>query len=940
MATTSSLPNKGAGLVLVEYEYKYQGQDGVLVSIKPNERYILLSKTNDHWWQVQSNQGSRPFYIPAKYVKELPADFPLLLDFADPPSPEHVLLNTTAPAPVPVPVPVPIPKTLDELSGNKLKAGDEVTIRLRPDPNKAHRKTENRMSTFGVPLDFQEPSTLMLAQHSSDNPPTSVPEIRPSKMVDYNIKTNEGVVEDHRVPGKPADPNSATRTQPIPVETPVVPPHRTSSPALDCDENQESPIELEEEEEQSSKEEDSNHIYESIQDLNLDVEALTRGQENPGVGLQPAENPSSVDVSTPIYANVSGLKKPSALPISSPPTLPPERPPLLGGLASGMPTPTPTPTLNPQDGGQVSPDQEDGELFQVPSGTHPAGLTPTDMDLLSPTSSQGSTGWEQLTDEVSGKFYFYNAATGATSWTIPEPLCPTLPSGFTAGGRHDGGPPPLPEEDYPLEENDGIATATVTTNPHLIPRAHLDLSDASGAKWKLQEFPPLPQRLMGNGVREEGSMVQVKNWRHSVAEDVSEPDMMVQHAPNSNSKGPTWPQTHRRNLSDSTDRKPRRPSPEQSHLLEKAGIINKTKVAEGGKKIRKNWSQSWTVLHGGVLTFHRDPKSAPAGNTSKTSQIVPEFTAELRGASVGWASKDKSSKKNVLELKTRQGCEYLMQYDTESIITDWLKVLQEAIRQLDQDHLSEEEDDADEDRDRRRTDRNSSGASDFEQKRVRTKLRRFLQRRPTLQSVKEKGYIRDNVFGCHLDTLCHREHATVPRFVVKCVRTVEKRGLDIDGIYRVSGNLAVIQKLRHKADHEEHLELEDGQWEEIHVITGALKLFLRELPEPLFPFSSFDKFIAAIQLPDYNLRVSYMRDLVRSLPLPNHDTMELLFRHLRRVTEHKDSNRMSVQSIAIVFGPTLLRPQTESANMTVHMVFQSQIVELMLNEFQVIFSPQ
>ncbi|XP_056879288.1 rho GTPase-activating protein 27 isoform X6 [Takifugu flavidus] len=790
MATTSSLPNKGAGLVLVEYEYKYQGQDGVLVSIKPNERYILLSKTNDHWWQVQSNQGSRPFYIPAKYVKELPADFPLLLDFADPPSPEHVLLNTTAPAPVPVPVPVPIPKTLDELSGNKLKAGDEVTIRLRPDPNKAHRKTENRMSTFGVPLDFQEPSTLMLAQHSSDNPPTSVPEIRPSKMVDYNIKTNEGVVEDHRVPGKPADPNSATRTQPIPVETPVVPPHRTSSPALDCDENQESPIELEEEEEQSSKEEDSNHIYESIQDLNLDVEALTRGQENPGVGLQPAE-------------------------------------------------------------------------------------------------------------------------------------------------------PPLPEEDYPLEENDGIATATVTTNPHLIPRAHLDLSDASGAKWKLQEFPPLPQRLMGNGVREEGSMVQVKNWRHSVAEDVSEPDMMVQHAPNSNSKGPTWPQTHRRNLSDSTDRKPRRPSPEQSHLLEKAGIINKTKVAEGGKKIRKNWSQSWTVLHGGVLTFHRDPKSAPAGNTSKTSQIVPEFTAELRGASVGWASKDKSSKKNVLELKTRQGCEYLMQYDTESIITDWLKVLQEAIRQLDQDHLSEEEDDADEDRDRRRTaDRNSSGASDFEQKRVRTKLRRFLQRRPTLQSVKEKGYIRDNVFGCHLDTLCHREHATVPRFVVKCVRTVEKRGLDIDGIYRVSGNLAVIQKLRHKADHEEHLELEDGQWEEIHVITGALKLFLRELPEPLFPFSSFDKFIAAIQLPDYNLRVSYMRDLVRSLPLPNHDTMELLFRHLRRVTEHKDSNRMSVQSIAIVFGPTLLRPQTESANMTVHMVFQSQIVELMLNEFQVIFSPQ
>lgn len=46
---------------------------------------------------------------------------------------------------------------------------------------------------------------------------------------------------------------------------------------------------------------------------------------------------------------------------------------------------------------------------------------------------------------------------------------------------------------------------------------------------------------------------------------------------------------------------------------------------------------------------------------------------------------------------------------------------------------------------------------------------------------------------------------------------------------------------------------------------------------------------------------------------------------------------MSVQSVAIVFGPTLLRPQIESANMTIHMVFQSQIVELMLNEFEKIF---
>ncbi|KAG7273117.1 hypothetical protein CRUP_024847 [Coryphaenoides rupestris] len=190
------------------------------------------------------------------------------------------------------------------------------------------------------------------------------------------------------------------------------------------------------------------------------------------------------------------------------------------------------------------------------------------------------------------------------------------------------------------------------------------------------------------------------------------------------------------------------------------------------------------------------------------------------------------------------------------------------------------------------------------------KKKRSGMRRPTLQSVKEKGYIRDNVFGCHLDTLCHRENSTVPKFLEKCIRAVERRGLDVDGIYRVSGNLAVIQRLRHKADHEESLDLDDGQWEEVHVE------------------------------PDYSQKVSFMKDLIGCLPLPNHDTMAALFRHLLKVIEHGEFNRMSVPSVSIVFGPTLLRPQTESANFTVHMVFQTRIVELILNEYHTLFPSQ
>ena len=37
----------------------------------------------------------------------------------------------------------------------------------------------------------------------------------------------------------------------------------------------------------------------------------------------------------------------------------------------------------------------------------------------------------------------------------------------------------------------------------------------------------------------------------------------------------------------------------------------------------------------------------------------------------------------------------------------------------------------------------------------------------------------------------------------------------------------------------------DQEWEDINIISGALKLFLRELPDPLIPFSLYNKFIEA-----------------------------------------------------------------------------------------------
>ncbi|XP_056656035.1 rho GTPase-activating protein 12 isoform X8 [Monodelphis domestica] len=380
---------------------------------------------------------------------------------------------------------------------------------------------------------------------------------------------------------------------------------------------------------------------------------------------------------------------------------------------------------------------------------------------------------------------------------------------------------------------------------------------------------------------------------------------------------------------------------------EKYGLLNVTKITENGKKVRKNWLSSWAVLQGSSLLFTKTQGSSTSwfgGNQSK-----PEFTVDLKGATIELASKDKSSKKNVYELKTRQGTELLIQCDNDTLMNDWIKVLHctisnqanecdEAVEEEVPDSPGVEKHDKEKDHKDSKKLRSMKVLSidSSEQKKTKKNLKKFLTRRPTLQAVREKGYIKDQVFGSNLANLCQKENSTVPKFVKLCIEHVEEHGLDIDGIYRVSGNLAVIQKLRFTVNHDEKLDLNDSKWEDIHVITGALKMFFRELPEPLFTFNHFNDFVNAIKQ-EPRQRVGAVRDLIKQLPKPNQDTMQVLFRHLKRVVENGEKNRMTYQSVAIVFGPTLLKPEKETGNIAVHTVYQNQIVELILLELNSIF---
>ncbi|CAK6975818.1 rho GTPase-activating protein 12b isoform X6 [Scomber scombrus] len=800
----------------VEYDYEYKAKDK-MVSIRQGECYMLVKKTNEDWWQVKKEEGTKAFYVPAQYVREV----------------RRALMPPQKPTLRAKPTVLDICRASNE---NLNRPQPEMSSFGRPSPSSTPSPSSDRVTPPALPKDANQ----------------NVGSPRHCKVVAELVLLHNN--NNHHLANNSTLPRTRADSPPLKVGN-----NHNKSP--DC------------------------------------VKTSPPG-DLPGDGLNKIRNDSE-----------SGDELSSS---------------------STEHMQTTSPTVQGRSDSPVYTNLQELKISQSSLPPIPSG---------SPLHILGD--WETHKD-LSGRHFYYNRASGERTWKPPrtrdtssstsssirgdsqgtaesEPLSSEENCHSTHSSQSDsqyGSPPRGWSEE--LDEHGHTLYVSEYTQEKWIKhvdeqgRPYYYSADGSRSEWELPKYNISPQSgevpKSRSLERKQQDPIVLTKWRHS---------------------------TYVLDLND-------KPS-------EKCGVLNVTKITENGKKVRKNWTSSWTVLQGSSLLFAK----GQGGSTSwfGSNQSKPEFTVDLRGGSVDWASKDKSSKKHVIELKTRQGTELLIQSEIDSVINDWYRALTETINThaWESDEAIEEDmpespgaEKQDKEKDHRDSKKNrvmktSVSMDSSDQKKTRLKLKKFLTRRPTYQAVRDKGYIKDQVFGCSLTSLCQRENTSVPNFVTMCIDHVESTGLSIDGLYRVSGNLAVIQKLRFAVNHDEKVDLNDSKWEDIHVTTGALKMFFRELPEPLFTYGSFNDFVNAIKCSDYKQRLNSIKDLIKKLPKPNHDTMQILFKHLRRVIDHGEANRMTTQSVAIVFGPTLLRPETETGNIAVHMVYQNQIVELILIEYESIF---
>ncbi|EPQ61103.1 RhoGAP-domain-containing protein [Gloeophyllum trabeum ATCC 11539] len=170
----------------------------------------------------------------------------------------------------------------------------------------------------------------------------------------------------------------------------------------------------------------------------------------------------------------------------------------------------------------------------------------------------------------------------------------------------------------------------------------------------------------------------------------------------------------------------------------------------------------------------------------------------------------------------------------------------------------------------------------------------------------EVGECNDLIFGVSLvdyATARGLGEGEIPKIVKMCIEEVDKRGLEVEGIYRVSGRHAVVQALQHKLERNEQTFKFNPNVDDVYVVSSLLKLYLRELPEPVFRFPLTERIQHSEDLHEHKSNnFALLRSKMRRLPAVHQATLRAIVEHLSRVASFSEKNKMDAKNLAIVFG--------------------------------------
>ncbi|XP_052411802.1 rho GTPase-activating protein 25 [Carassius gibelio] len=296
------------------------------------------------------------------------------------------------------------------------------------------------------------------------------------------------------------------------------------------------------------------------------------------------------------------------------------------------------------------------------------------------------------------------------------------------------------------------------------------------------------------------------------------------------------------------------------------------------RSIVKNWQQRFFVLRGNVLTYHKDDKESAVQGT------IPLFSCQVNELPSN--ADDKFLFEIIPSSSTdRERETYVLMATSQSEMDEWVRSIRKAIGSR------------------------SNGV--------------FGKSLPDIMVYEKK-------FGSRL----------VPILVEKCAEFIREHGLSEEGIFRLPGQDNQVKQFREAFDAGERPSFPSDT--DVHTVGSLLKLYLRELPEPVVPWTQYQDFLDSTLMLDAATATGKekLEEQISLLPKVNYNLLSYICRFLFEVQQNSKVNKMSVENLATVMGVNLFKPQVDDAiSMMKGTPMIQKVMTVMIRHHELLFPP-
>ncbi|XP_066284435.1 SLIT-ROBO Rho GTPase-activating protein 1-like isoform X7 [Branchiostoma lanceolatum] len=178
----------------------------------------------------------------------------------------------------------------------------------------------------------------------------------------------------------------------------------------------------------------------------------------------------------------------------------------------------------------------------------------------------------------------------------------------------------------------------------------------------------------------------------------------------------------------------------------------------------------------------------------------------------------------------------------------------------------------------------------------------------------------------------------IPLVIRSCIRVINLLGLHHQGIFRVPGSQVEVNQLREYFERGEDPLSDPGEVTDLNSVAGCLKLYFRQLLDPLFTRSKFEDLITAARMENLQDCLDALRNIIDSMERPIVVVMRYLFAFLNHLSSYSDENMMDPYNLAICFGPTLM-PCPEEYDQVIYQPYVNELTKTIITYQDSLFPP-